>query len=433
MSLDLDDQDRGELSQLELKRPQSETQPGDHPALDGRRQSVSTGEPLRQERPGGRHVREVPRVPQDSPLEQNPEIGDESRRSLLRRHPLAFTLGLFLLTLALAAGYLFWDYSQHFQSTDDAFVAARQFSIAPKVSGYITAVPVTDNQHVAAGNVIARIDDHDYRIALDQAQAQVAVAQANIQNIDAQINVQQAQISSSQAQVEQAQAGLVFAQQQAARYQDLAQKGSGTVQNAQQYTSQLRQQQAALATAQANLELAKRQVDSLRAQRKSAEASLGQAKAQRDQAQLNLSYTTVTAAQPGRVVNLGAAVGQLAQPGTALTMFVPDDIWVTANFKETQLDAMRPGQPVTLSVDAYPERAVRGHVASVQPGSGTAFSLLPAQNATGNYVKIVQRVPVKVVIDNPPTDVALGPGMSVVPTVRTDPAPSFYERLRAWV
>jgi membrane fusion protein, multidrug efflux system len=433
MSLDPDDQDRGELPQLELKRPQSETQPGDHPELDGRRELVSTREPLRQERPGGRRVRELPQVHEDSHGEQNPEIGDEARRSLLRRRALAFVLGLFLLTLALAAGYLFWDYSRHFQSTDDAFVAARQFSIAPKVSGYITAVPVTDNQHVASGDVVARIDDRDYRIALDQAQAQVAVAQANIQNINAQISVQQAQIISSQAQVDQAQAGLVFAQQQAARYQDLAQKGSGTVQNAQQYTSQLRQQQAALATAQANLELAKRQVDSLQAQRKSAEASLGQAKAQRDQAQLNLSYTTVTASQPGRLVNLGAAVGQLAQPGTALTMFVPDDIWVTANFKETQLDTMRPGQSVTLGIDAYPERVIRGHVASVQPGSGTAFSLLPAQNATGNYVKIVQRVPVKVIIDNPPTDVALGPGMSVVPSVRTDPTPSLYERLRGWV
>ena len=185
MSLDPDDQDQGELPQLELKRPQSKRQPGDHPGLDGRRQSVSTGEPLGQERPGGRRVREAPRVHEDSRGELNPETGDEPRRSLLRRHPLAFMLGLFLLTLALAAGYFFWDYSRHFQSTDDAFVAARQFSIAPKVSGYITAVPVTDNQHVAAGNVITRIDDHDYRIALDQAQAQVAVAQANIQNIDA--------------------------------------------------------------------------------------------------------------------------------------------------------------------------------------------------------------------------------------------------------
>jgi HlyD family secretion protein len=112
---------------------------------------------------------------------------------------------------------------------------------------------------------------------------------------------------------------------------------------------------------------------------------------------------------------------------------VPDEIWVTANFKETQLDAMRPRQPVTLAIDAYPDRSIYGHVASVQPGSGTAFSLLPAQNATGNYVKIVQRVPVKIVIDAPPADVALGPGMSVVPTVRIDPTPSLYERLRAWL
>ncbi len=138
---------------------------------------------------------EAPRPHEDLPAEQNRARGDKPRPGLLRRHPLAFVLGLFLLTLALAAGYLFWDYSRHFQSTDDAFIAARQFSIAPKVSGYITAVPVTDNQHVAAGDVIARIDDRDYRIALDQAQAQVAVAQANIQNIDAQISVQQAQIS----------------------------------------------------------------------------------------------------------------------------------------------------------------------------------------------------------------------------------------------
>jgi len=128
-----------------------------------------------------------------------------------------------------------------------------------------------------------------------------------------------------------------------------------------------------------------------------------------------------------------AAVGQFAQAGTNLTMFVPDQIWVTANFKEIQLDHMRPGEPVTLAIDAYPGRAIRGHVDSIQPGSGTAFSLLPAQNATGNYVKIVQRVPVKIVIDNAPTDVALGPGMSVVPTVRVDPKPSLLERMGGWL
>jgi membrane fusion protein (multidrug efflux system) len=138
----------------------------------------------------------------------------------------------------------------------------------------------------------------------------------------------------------------------------------------------------------------------------------------------------VAAAQPRRIVQLSAAVGQYAQAGTALSMFVPDDIWVDANFKEIQLDRMRPGQPVTLHIDAYPEHAFRGHVASVQPGSGTAFSLLPAENATGNYVKIVQRVPVQIVLDNAPTDVALGPGMSVVPSVRVDPTPSLVGRLK---
>jgi membrane fusion protein (multidrug efflux system) len=174
-----------------------------------------------------------------------------------------------------------------------------------------------------------------------------------------------------------------------------------------------------------------RQLAVLKAQCSTDEANLKQAVAQRDQAKLNLSYTTVIAAQPGRVVQLSAGVGEYASSGTSLSMFVPDDIWVTANFKENQLDAMRPGQKVTIHIDAYPERTIHGHVASVQPGSGTAFSLLPAENATGNYVKIVQRVPVKIVLDNPPTAVALGPGMSVEPSVRVDPTPSLAARLES--
>jgi membrane fusion protein (multidrug efflux system) len=150
-------------------------------------------------------------------------------------------------------------------------------------------------------------------------------------------------------------------------------------------------------------------------------------------AQLNLDHTIVKADQAGRVVSLTAAVGQYTQPGTALTMFVPDQIWVTANFKETQLDNMRPRQPVTINIDAYADRTIRGHVASVQPGSGPAFSLLPPENATGNWVKIVQRVPVKIVMDNPPTDVALGPCMSVETTVRVNQNPPVYERLKGWI
>jgi membrane fusion protein (multidrug efflux system) len=355
----------------------------------------------------------------------------ETHLSLLGRHPIAIPAGAVVFILAVILGYLWWDYAGHFQSTDDAFIAARQFAVAPKVAGYITAVPVTDNQHVAAGDVIARIDERDYQIALEQAEAQVTTAQAAIENAAAQIEVQHAQINASQAQVDQAQANLVFAQQQAARYQSLAQKGAGTVENAQQFASQLHQQEAALKAAQATLSVAQRQVATLNAQRSSAVANLAQAQAQRDQAQLNLSYTNVTAAQPGRVVNLTAAVGQFAQAGNIITMFVPDEIWVTANFKETQLAAMRHGQPAALRIDAYPDRTIHGHLDSVQSGSGTAFSLLPAENATGNFVKIVQRVPVKIVIDNPPADVALGPGMSVVPSVRIDPAASLLERLRA--
>jgi membrane fusion protein, multidrug efflux system len=369
----------------------------------------------------------------DQPSDEDREGHEEVRGGLLRRRPFLFVLGVLPLIVAAAGAYLYLDQAAHFESTDDAFIAARQFAIAPKVAGYVTAVPVSDNQHVAGGDVVARIDDRDYRVALAQATAQVAAAQASIENIDAQLDVQQAQIAANQAQVGQSEATLVFAEQQAARYDRLAQTGASSVQLAQQYTSQLRQQQDALKTAQANLTLAERQIESLKAQRNSAIASLQQTKAQRDQAELNLSYTTVKPGQAGRVVNLSAAVGQFAQPGTNLTMFVPDQIWITANFKENQLDAMRPGQSVTFEIDAYPDRTLRGHVDSIQPGSGTAFSLLPAENATGNYVKIVQRVPVKIVMDDPPTDVALGPGMSVVPTVRVDPAPSLYERLRAWL
>ena len=413
---------RDELALADIKGPQ--TVPDSHgPGFKSDEHDVTARAPSPLESPANEPASPI------RPQAAKPKASNEGRLGFLQRRPAVSAIGAVLLASAIAGGYLYASYANHFVSTDDAFIAARQSALAPKVSGYITAISVTDNEHVAAGQVIARLDDRDYRVALAQAEAQVAAAKASIENIDAQLDVQQAQIAANQAQVDQAQAALVFAQQQAARYQHLQQTGYGSVQNSEQYTSQLHQQQAALLSAQATLNLAQRQVEALKAQRKSAVASLAQAQAQRDQAQLNLSYTTVTAAQPGRVVNLSAAVGQFAQPGTNLTMFVPDQIWVTANFKEIQLDHMRPGEPVTLKIDAYPGRHLHGHVDSVQSGSGTAFSLLPAQNATGNYVKIVQRVPVKIVMDNPPIDVALGPGMSVVPTVRIDPSSSLLERL----
>ena len=387
--------------------------------------------PAADEQPSPPSKPEAERAP-EGPA-QKEKAPPKARLGFVRRHPAAAVLGLLVLLIAAACGYVYWEHSSHFETTDDAFIAARQFAIAPKVSGYIVAVPVTDNEHVNKGDVIARIDDRDYRAALEQAQAQVAAAEAGVKNSDAQIATQEAQITANQAQVTQAQASLVFAKQQAARFQALVRTGAGTVENAQQYASQQNQQQAALEAAQATLTLAQRQVDTLKAQRATAVANLQQAEAQRALAELNLSYTVVKADQPGRVASLTAGVGEYATAGTALTMFVPDDIWLTANYKETELDHMRPGQPATIEIDAYPERDFRGHVASIEPGSGTAFSLLPAENATGNYVKIIQRVPVKIVFDHIPQDVTLGPGMSVVPTVRVDPAPSLWERLEAWL
>src|SRR5262245_55799975 len=262
------------------------------------KQEIEARAPL----PEDSHAAEQSELPAQAEEKQPEASGQERRNGLVHRRPVVLAIGAMLLAAAVGGGDLYLDYATHFQSTDDAFIAARQSALAPKVSGHITAVPVTDNQHVAAGDVIARIDDRDYRIAVDQGDAQAAAAQARIENIDAQLQVQQAKIAANEPQVEQAQAGLVLAQQQNARYQELPQKGSGTIQNAQQYSSQLRQQQAALASAQATLRLAQRQVEALKAQRNSAVASLAQAKAQRDQAQLNLSYTTVTARSEERRV-----------------------------------------------------------------------------------------------------------------------------------
>ncbi|WP_292533230.1 HlyD family secretion protein [Methylocystis sp.] len=364
------------------------------------------------------------------PQPQSEASSAAPRVGFVRRH-LALTLtGALVLILLAVGGFVYWDYASRFETTDDAFVDARQSSISPKVSGYVTAVEVTDNQHVVPGDIIARIDQRDYQIALADAEAQLAAAQATARNLDAQIAAQRSQISASEAQVEQSQAALRFAQQEATRSRTLVQRGAGTVQRQQQTSSELAQEQARRERASDTLQATRAKVQSLEAQPKTADARIAQAAAQVDKARLDLSYTLVKAAESGRIVRLTAAVGQLAQAGASLAMFVPDNIWVTANYKETQLDDMRPGQPAQMRIDAYPEREFTGRVVSIQPGSGTAFSLLPAENATGNYVKIVQRVPVKISLNALPPDVVLGPGMSVVPSVRVRPQPSIYERLK---
>jgi membrane fusion protein, multidrug efflux system len=415
---------------MSLRAPLPEIAPEAERPADVPDKTAPPAEPAEKtERPAEPAEKEAKPGQQPAAKEEKPP--EKPRKSFIRRRPLMAGAGLIALLVAGAATYVYWDGASHFESTDDAFIAARQFAIAPKVAGYVTAVPVTDNQHVNKGDVIARIDQRDYLTALAQAQAQVAGAEAGIHNIDTQIATQDAQIAANQAQVAQAQANMELARVTWGRDQPLVKQGWATAQQGTTDVQTLKAQQSAVDSAQAALKVAQRQIDTLRAQRTSQEATLAQAQAQLDQAKLNLSYTTVTADQPGRVVNLSGAVGQYAQAGTNLTMLVPDEIWVVANYKETQLDRMRPGQPVDLEIDAYPERAFHGHVDSVQPGSGPAFSLLPPENATGNYVKIVQRVPVKLILDNPPTDVSLGPGMSVLPSVRVDPKPTLYEKLKA--
>jgi membrane fusion protein (multidrug efflux system) len=357
----------------------------------------------------------------DSPPREITSAFDEAskkswRNKLGRRRGLVMTI---TIGAALALGLIvaWWLNARHYESTDDAFIDTRTVQISSQVAAAIVDVPVTDNQLVEAGTVLVRLDDRDYVAQRDQAKAQVDQAQASVDNLVAQIATQRAKIDQAEKQVAQTQAALTFAQQQADRYQQLAAKGSGTVEQAQQYASNLLQSQATLAATQANATATEKQIPVLEAQRDLANGQLAQARATLAQAEANLSRTVITAPVAGRVTKLTAAKGTYAGVGQTLMMFVPREVWVTANFKETQLDLMRPGQPVDIEIDAYPDRTFKGHVDSIQSGSGTVFSLLPAENATGNYVKIVQRVPVKIVFDKPP-DVLLGPGMSVVPTVK---------------
>ncbi|WFR95146.1 HlyD family secretion protein [Rhizobium tumorigenes] len=348
--------------------------------------------------------------------------GEEKKPSVFRRHPFIVLLAIVAIILLAIGSYVYWlIYVHPYETTDDAFVDARSFSVAAKVSGYVSEVPVTDNQHVNAGDVILKIDPRDYQIALDQAKSQIDVSNAAIASADAQIAASAASIDQQKAQLASAAAALQFARDEASRQDQLLKSGAGSQQTQQQATSTLRQNEANLAQAQASVTSAVKNKVASEAQRASAVADLHQAEAQVETAEQNLKYTTISAAQPGRVVRLSGSKGQYVQAAQAVAMFVPDEIWVTANFKETQLTDMRPGQPVAVTIDAYPDHVLKGKVASVQPGSGTAFSLLPAENATGNYVKVTQRVPVKILVDSWPADVSIGPGMSVIPIVTVRP------------
>jgi membrane fusion protein, multidrug efflux system len=359
--------------------------------------------------------------------DKNPEQADSQPKEqgpagfsgAIKKHPVAMIVCLGLIVAGVVAGTIWYLNARHYESTDDAFIDGRPVLISPQVTGNIVQVNVTDNQPVKSGDLLAKIDPRDYQAAVDQAAAQIRQAEATMKNLDAQVAVQRSQIEQATKQEVEAQAALNFSQDENKRYQDLVNTGAGTVQRAQQASSDLLSKQAGLAAASAAKLSAEKQIDVLEAQKAVAAAQLDQSKAQKDQADANLGRTELRATVDGRVAKLTAAVGALAAPGQAIMVVVPLDVWVTANFKESQLADMRVGQPVTISIDAF-RRSFPGRVDGVQAGSGTAFSLLPAENATGNYVKVVQRVPVKITFDQRP-EVELGPGMSVVPTVTVRP------------
>jgi membrane fusion protein (multidrug efflux system) len=281
-------------------------------------------------------------------------------------------------------------------------------------------VLVHDNEQVKAGQLLARIDDRDFRTALAQAKADVAASDAAVRNLDAQIELQQPIIQQQAAEVDAAEANLQFAQEERARYDGLMKSGSGTVQRAQQTDAALRAQTAQLQQGKAGLAAANKRIEVLATDRAKAVAQLDHARAVEAQAALNLSYTEITAPVDGSVGARSLRVGQFVQAGTQLMAVVPlDAVYVVANFKETQLTHVRDGQPVELRIDSFHGTTLKGHVDSLSPASGLEFALLPPDNATGNFTKIVQRVPVKIVLDDHRLNGLLRPGMSAEPTIDT--------------
>jgi membrane fusion protein (multidrug efflux system) len=331
-----------------------------------------------------------------------------------------FLAGAAVALLAAASwyGWDYWTVGRFTVSTDDAYVKAENTTIAPKISGYLNQVLAGDNQYVRAGQVLARIDDRDFKVALDQAKADVAASAAAVASKHAQLDVQHSVIEAAEATLNVDMAARVFTAQENKRYTDLATTGYGSLQNAQNAEARDKAALASIERDKANLASAQRQIELLKAELAQAVAVDARAKALQRQAELNLSYTTIAAPIDGIVGNRTLRVGQYVQAGTQLMSLVPSNgAYVIANFKETQLGQVRAGQPVDIEVDMFPDRAVRGHVDSLAPASGQEFALLPPDNATGNFTKIVQRIPVKIVLDN---DAAgLRPGMSVIPRIQT--------------
>ncbi|MBP1886069.1 HlyD family secretion protein [Sinorhizobium mexicanum] len=329
---------------------------------------------------------------------------------------LALCLGA---VIVVAAGWA-WARSTGSTSTDNAYVRGDVTSLAPKVAGYVTAVEVKDNQTVRTGDVLFRIDDRDYRARLAQAVANVDAAQARLVNADAETELQHALIRQAEAQRRSAVAELTLAIKAYDRRRELIRSNTISQAHVDESDAARTRAEASVSAASATLEAQQQRIAVLAAQREAAVAAVAQAEAARDLAQIDLESTVVRAPVGGVIGNRQVRVGRLVAPGVSLLDIVPvDDVWLVANFKETQLENIHPGQRARVIIDGYPNGTLEGVVDSFAPGSGSAFSLLPADNATGNFVRVVQRVPVKIRFASNPLAGRLVPGLSARVTVDT--------------
>ena len=320
-------------------------------------------------------------------------------------------------------GHQWWTVGRFIESTDDAYVGGDITVIAPKVAGFISEVAVADNQVVKAGDLLLRLDDRDYQAALDRATATVAAQQAALANLDATRQLQEAMVAEANADIAAADAEVARSEFDLVRYRKLASNEFASLQRLQQADADHKQALAAADRARATLTAAARQLAVIDTQKQQAQAALAEAQAGRRIAELNLSYTEIRAPIDGAVGDRSARVGAFATVGANLMSLVPArGLWIDANFKEDQLAAMRPGQPVSVAADVLPGEVFSGHVKSLAPGTGAVFSVIPPENATGNFTKIVQRVPVRIALDDGDATLgALRPGLST--TVRIDTRP----------
>jgi membrane fusion protein (multidrug efflux system) len=329
--------------------------------------------------------------------------------------------GVVLFVAALLLGERYWTVGRFMESTDDAYVKADSTTVAPKVSGYVAEVLVDDNQPVKKGQVLARIDDRDLQTALHEADANLAAASAAVSNLSAQLTAQESRIREAQADLQVALTTAELARHNDARRREMAKVGYGSEEQADDASTDLRKTLAGVARSQAALRGSQEQINVLTSQRQLAEAQRQRATATRQQADLNLSYTVLRAAIDGTVGARTVRIGQFVHAGTQLMQIVPlQQTYVVANFKETQLTQMRAGQRARIRIDAFRGDELTARVDSIAPASGLEFSLLPPDNATGNFTKIVQRVPVKLVLEGGSNLVGrLRPGMSVDVAVDT--------------